>query len=167
MAEENVSVPARIDIAWVFLLLGETNQAISMLKNLLSGQAQSLEVLNLLDIAYLKKGATEESETTKKRIAAIEDSNAKVDEESIKRQVTGNQNIFVGERQNKLFKKINKYVSEGNYTRAIALYTDLLKQKTRMRSPASTYQNRGALYIKVKNMIWHRPISPRRLLSAV
>ena len=66
MAEENVSVPARIDIAWVFLLLGETNQAISMLKNLLSGQAQSLEVLNLLDIAYLKKGATEESETTKK-----------------------------------------------------------------------------------------------------
>ena len=56
MAEENVSVPARIDIAWVFLLLGETNQAISMLEKLAIRASAISRSAEFVGIAYLKKG---------------------------------------------------------------------------------------------------------------
>ena len=151
MAEENVSVAAQIDIAWVLFLRGEIDRAISVLEELASGQVLSLEVLNFLNIAYLKKGATDEAETTRNRIAAIEGNDAKSDAELVKSQeVTKNKNIFIDSRSNKLLTEINQLVYKGDYPQAIALYTDLLEKKTRMRSPASTYQNRGVLYIKVK-----------------
>lgn len=144
----DLAISALLDVAWVFIHLGKPDRAIDLASNLNYSASGTTDVLNVLRVAYLEIGNTEKVDEIDRRIALIKE-HAEEPKDSIEDPVEY-LDVIVGEGSvDNVIEDLNKALRENDYQTAISMYTKIIDLKIKMETPALTYQNRGALYVRL------------------
>ena len=136
-----LDVLSRLDIAWAYVYAGEGKMAIDLISSFGEEQKRNKNVLRALKTAYESIGDRENAE----KIAYLMVTGKELQEN----RAAQNENVELITGVDKgIAKRINMAAQEENYPALIQIYTEILEQdKLNRRSPALTYQNRGAIYL--------------------
>ena len=143
---------AKVDLAWALFKLGDFDVAITIASAAVVSAADAKSPLLLLEAIYEEKGEVEKLEEVRKRVAVVDSGNeggkAAAEKGSRERQGENKRRrSWIKGADEDLSKQLDEALKKDDLDVAIEIYTELLARK-KTKTPALTYYNRGALYLK-------------------
>ena len=142
---------AKVDLAWALFRLGDSEAAITVARGAVASASDAKTPLRLLEAAYKETGEAKKLEEVRKRVAVVDSGG----NEERRAAATSSQGQDKNKRRKSwikgadedLSKQLDEALKEDDLDLAIEIYTELLSRK-KTKTPALTYYNRGALYLK-------------------